>query len=278
MRGFDENNTGAPESPELKFIKSRQKKRGTGGNEPEKKSKLTLWWENFIYHYKWHAIAALFLVCVLIFLIVSTATKTEFDGYVMYAGGKNLRTYAEGDDGITYTEINSAFSRFTTDVNGDGNRVISFLDIYLPSDEEIKAAEAKGDGINYSLLRENDETFRYNMLSGDYYICLISESLFLEWTKDEKNNPFVKIAPYLPEGAKLATGEGDEGYRLPSEYGVYLSSTPSADNQGFKNLPEDTVICLRSVSGALSKRKSSEKLFAGAEEMLRNLLADKAYT
>lgn len=243
------------------------------------KSPIVTWLENFFYHYKWHVICGAVAVFFLTFCILQTCSRTTFDSYILYAGGKNLRVTAEGEAEATFTPIYQAAQRFVPDFDENGERNISFLDIYLPSSEEIKALESGKEGVNHSLLAENGELFRTNMLTGEYYICLISKPLFDEWTKNEENNPFVKISLLLPEGAKIAENAEDDGYLLASEWGVYLSSTPTGDNPGFKNLPVDTILCFRKLpvmsSGA---SKKANQAYENAKEVFINILSDEAYS
>ena len=236
--------------------------------------------ENFFYHYKWHTVAALAVVLILTFILLQNCSKTVYDAHILYAGGKNLRTISEGENEMAYYPLYSATGRFVSDFDGDGNRNVSLTDIYLPSDDEIKAMENSGGSINYTLLKENDELLRQNMLFGDYYICLLSESLFKEWTKSESSNPFVKITDLLPENAAIAESDSDEGYKLASEYGVYLSSTPTADNPGFSALPADTVIAFRKYTSSSSygKGEKAKSYYAHCENVLRLMLEDKAYS
>ena len=197
----------------------------------------------------------------------------------MYAGGKNLRIVLESEKEPAYHSLFAATERFVADFDGDSQRKLSLLDIYIPSSEEIEAAEKNGDGVNYSLIRENDELFRQNVLFGDYYICLLSEDLFKKWTETESGNPFREITEYLPEGAKIKDTDDGEGYRLISKYGVYLSSTPISDNPGYSSLPSDTVICIRKYTNSSSfSGKTAERYYSHAENTLRLMLLDKAYS
>lgn len=266
-------------SPELVFGKKKNEpseKSDTGediSTEAVKgKSKFRLWLENFFYHYKWHSIAALFLIFVILFCTLQTCNRTVFDSYVIYAGGKNLWDSNESGDDSTYSTIYNTLGRYTPDFDGDGNRHVSFKSIYLPTGKEVDTEK-----IDSSLLLERKEEFRQTMLYGDYYICLISENLFREYTKDKKNNPFTYIAQYLPSDAKIATGKEDDGYLLASEYGVYLSSTPLASRPGFKMLPENTVICFRILSDFSSASNKTKSKYSNAESTLRLMLADDAY-
>ncbi len=272
-------------SPDIAFGKKKSAsnaKNDTGDDisdgDVKEKSKFRLWLENFFYHYKWHSIAALFLVFVILFCTLQTCTKATFDSYIIYAGGKNLRVYDDAAGEALYRPVCNAVDKYVSDFDGDGNRHVSFLDIYIPSGKEIAEMEAQGNTPNPSLLKENRDNFNQHMLYGDYYICLISEELFTNLTKDAKNNPFSGISQYLPEDAKITTNKTDTGYRLASEYGVYLSSTPLSDKEGFKHLPDNTIIAFRMLSELASSKKRDAEKYRNAESTLRLMLADKAYS
>ena len=226
--------------------------------------------ENFFYHYKWHTIIAAFFVFILALCVFQTCKKTSYDAYIMYAGGKNLRTMEEGETESTFVILYKTMGFYVGDYDEDGEKNVSFSDIFLPSADEIKKLEEEGNA-PYTLLGDNDELFRNNMLSGNYYVCLLSEYLFNEWTKND-NNPFVSITDYLPEGAKIANVEGEDGYRLASDCGVYLSSTPLKDEPGFKYLPDDTIICLRKFSKASTPGRKGENIYKNSEKLLCALL------
>ncbi len=231
--------------------------------------------ENFFYHYKWHTLIAAFFVFVISVCIFQTCKRTSYDAYVLYAGGENLRVIEEGETESTYEILYKAMGIYVGDYNEDNERNLSFIDIYLPSADEIKKLEEEGD-VPYNLLKDNDELFRNNMLSGNYYVCMVSEYLFKEWTEGG-SNPFAPISPYLPGGAKIANNEEEEGYRLASEYGVYLKSTPLANKPGFKYLPSDTVICFRKFSKTATPGKRGETTYANAETLFRAMLKAETY-
>lgn len=231
--------------------------------------------ENFFYHYKWHTLIAAFFVFVIALCIFQTCKRTTYDAYVLYAGGKNLRTIEAEETDTTFEILYKSLGAYVGDYNDDDERNLSMIDIYLPSDEEIKKLEEEGN-VPYNLLKDNDELFRNNMISGNFYVCMISEYLLEEWTKNN-TNPFAPISLYLPEGAKIAESENDEGYRLASEYGVYLSSTPLGDKPGFKYLPEDTVICFRKYSKAAAPGKRGREIYENSEKFFRAFIKGEMY-
>ena len=241
------------------------------------KSPFISWFENFWYHYKVQFIATVVIIFFLGFCILQTCSRTVFDSYILYAGGKPLRVASENESESAFTELYDASKRFVPDFDKNGERNLSLLDIYLPSSAEIEALESEG-GVNHSLINENGELFRTNMLTGEYYICLISKPLFDEWTKSDSTNPFVKVSLLLPEGSKIAESADDDGYLLASEWGVYLSSTPTRDNPGFKNLPSDTILCFRKLPVMSSGKKKTNQTYENAKEVFINILCDTAYS
>ena len=243
--------------------------------------------ENFWYHYKWHTIIALVLIIAITIASLQMCTKTSYDMYVMYAGGSDIKMSGFDGKSSDFERLHSATLRFISDVDGDGERNLSMLNLFLPSDEQIKEYEktiGKDEEINYTLLTENDKTFKECMMYGEFYICILSEHLLEEWSKSADFVPFLPIADYLPEGAKFVTGSGitaEEGtYVLASEYGVYLSSTPLADNPGYESLGSDTVICIRMYSEFSNRFNKKESLehFRNSEDVLRRMLSDTAYS
>ncbi len=241
--------------------------------------------ENFFYHYKWHTVVALFLVIAIVICSFQMCKKTSYDMYVMYAGSTNVSMLSDGEETSKYEKLLDATKRFVPDFDGDGEKHISLLNIYLLSDEEIRELEAQGPDKmpNYTQQAENGTLFRDTLLYGDYHICILSYHLFEEWTKNEENCPFVPIRDYLPEGAKVSTGTEpapeNDAFVLPNEYGVYLRSTPLADNPGYSLLGDDTVICLRMYSEISENfnKKQAKAHYENSEAVLRLMLADRAH-
>ncbi len=249
-------------------------------------TKFSAWLDNYWYHYKWHTIAALFVIFIVTICTVQTCSRTEMDIQIMYAGNDDIKMLSGGEELSEYEVLMKAVRRFVPDRDGDGGRNVALLTLFLPSDKrvaELKEELGKGYELNYTLINDNSETFDANIVYGDYYICILSSHLLDKKTvSDEANNPFVKITHYLPEGAEYSYGAENSdtgGYVLHSDYGVYLSSTPLADNPGFSELSADTVIAMRKFSDVTSafSTSKSEDYFRYTEDVLRRMLKDEAY-
>ncbi len=198
---------------------------------------------------------------------------------------------AEAGKKSEYEELLLAIRKYSPDRDGDGNRNITLQNLYLPSAEEIARLEAlikelkeKGEEsfeISYPLISSNKATFENDLIFSDYHIYFISDSLLFSNTKTEASNPFADIRGYLPEGSESILGNAEtesDCYVLASEYGVYLHSTPLANEPGFSGLPKNTVIALRKYSPETSGLSSvkSKDYFSYNERVLRNLLSGKA--
>ena len=269
-----------------------EKEGGKVEGEVKIKTPFLTWLDNFFYHYKWHTVAVLFVIAVIVICTMQTCSRTTFDTHIMYAGDKDVKMSAPSGETSEHEELLRAVKKYTPDRDGDGNRNIDLKNLYLPSDAEIARLEAliaelKAEGkesfeIGYSLISSNRKTFSETLIFGDCYVYIISDHLLFENTSDPKSNPFAPIKEYLPEGAEYETGNNTESgkYALAGEWGVYLHSTPLSDEPGFSSLPENTVIAMRKLSVATSSlsREKAEAYFAYNEEILRNMLSGEAYS
>ena len=80
----------------LKIMEDEMKKNADG--DVQIKSPFLTRLDNFWYHYKWHSIAALFAVLVIIIIAVQISSKPSYDIHIMYAGTHSFdRTSSDGD-------------------------------------------------------------------------------------------------------------------------------------------------------------------------------------
>lgn len=224
--------------------------------------------ENFWYHYKIHTIAAVILLITLTVLLIQTCNRVSYDAHILYAGGYEIKHTASGGDLAPYVKITSALKSVCEDADGDGAVNVSLLNLFVVNSEE--ADELIKDNpsleINATLVSEDTERLGQNLLYGDYYVCFLSERIFLEYEERYGGALFADVSPYIPEGAE---------YELCSKSGVYLSSLPFSKLPEICNLPDDTVVCLRQVSEvseAFGKAKN-QKSFERGEKIITSILA-----
>lgn len=231
---------------------------------PEIQSPFLRWLDNFWYHYKWHTLIALFFVLLITVSSVQMCKKNSFDIYIMYAGQHDVKRTS--NTGITeYETLLQGLNKHAHDFDADGKTSVSFLPLFLPSGEEIKEI-TKEDGVevNTAVIKDNSEIFNTNIVYSNYYLCILSKSLYETYRVISDVEIFVPLASYV---------EGTDA-TLYAKDAILLSSTPLGQSAGFADFPEDTVICLRNtteVSQNLTGAKSREH-FENAETVLKRML------
>lgn len=225
---------------------------------------------NFWYHYKWHTIAVLFVLFVVIICMAQCAGNTRYDIQVLYAGNHAFGRVSEDGGYSEYMTTVSSLKEFAEDHDKNGEINISLLDLYLLTADEIAELEKNPDSnqLSYQLLQENASMLKNNLDMSDYYVCFLSERLFIQYSEGDENlGRFAKIADYTTEGKE---------YDFVSEHGIRLSSLDVKNLPGISSLDaEDTVVCIRKVSAMSSMftKNQSEEQFRRSEEFLRNLLS-----
>ncbi len=241
---------------------------GRFGEGPEIKSETVEKISNFWYYYKWHTIVALFVIFVVVVCTLQMCTKGTVDAYIMYAGGSEVSRTPEGGDIPEYNKLLAALEEYVPDYDGDGKTVISLSTLFALSEEEIAEYE-KQDGIevNEMLLKEDAATLRDRLYVGEYYVCLLSPSVYDTYNADEDVSLFCPVSGYA---------EGADGLVYYDEYSVVLSSTPLYKNSAAVReiLPADTLVVLRIKSAIASAFGGSqnEERFARSEEIFKNIL------
>ena len=225
---------------------------------------------NFWYHYKWHTIGLLFTLFVIVVCVAQCAGNTRYDVQVLYAGNHAFGRVSEDGGFSEYSTAVSSLAELVEDYDRNGEVNVSFLDLYLLTAEEIAEIESGPDAgrLSYQLLQENSTMLKSNLDMSDYYVCFLSERLFVQYSEGDSNlGRFAKIAPYTAEGKE---------YDFVSEYGIRLSSLDIKNMPGLSSLDaEDTVVCIRNVSAASTMfgKETSAEQFQRGEELLRRILS-----
>ena len=97
---------------------------------------MTIWKkiENFWYYYKWYVLGAVFIIGSLSFLMYDSARKPDPDLTVCYIGNSASQLGAED-------ALNERLADLLTDVNGDGQTYIEWLELtFEPDDLQNKNA------------------------------------------------------------------------------------------------------------------------------------------
>lgn len=236
---------------------------GGENGQVEYKPSLSSRIENFFYHYKWHTIAAVIAIIVFVVIGVQMCSKDDYDAYVLYAGGHSV-SRQENSDVAEYVKITSALERVSEDFDKNGEKSVTLLDLYTPTPDE--QAESGKDNLGGFTL-ENFSTLEYELVSGsDYYVCFLSEYNYNKYRIWDDVRIFVPLAPYAGDNPDL------EYY---DESAIYLCSLEFYKLDGIKELPPDTLVCLRAKSSVASffNKKQNEKMYERAEIIIKNILS-----
>ena len=197
--------------------------------------KKVSWLENFWYHYKIPAIIVAAAIVFGVVVGVQIATKESYDLYVLYAGSANVNdTLATGVAPVKQME--SAFAK----VSGDESLKTTVQSFVWVND--VLAAEYKKNDVAVNV-SQNNKTYQTVMdaiASGKCAIMMLDENIY----KDVRDRGALE---------KLSDVLGYEVGGALDEYGVYLADTPfGRDFDGFRDLPEGTVLCVRNLQNGFS--------------------------
>ena len=236
-----------------------QEKQGT---QVGVKSPFLSWLDNFWYHYKWQTLIALFLVFAILVCSVQMCKREDYDVFVMYAGAHDVERKSSSVS--EYEKVVRHLTDICRDYDEDGRVAPSFLSLFLPSNEEIEEINAtEGYEVNTAVVADNAEIFRTNIVYSDYYLCLLSPSVYETYRVISGVEMFVPLASYV--------GEREVEYYAADA--VLLSSTAFGKQIGFESFPPDTLVCLRILTDLQGKKRDSVEKYERAEDMIRNLFA-----
>lgn len=231
--------------------------------------------ENFWYHYKWHTLIALFLLFVVTVCTLQMCNKESYDVYIMYAGDYEVSHRTEDGGDPPFVQMKDTLLPYVPDRDGNGKTTLELNTLYILTPAEIEAenerrrAEAEAgdtrfEEVNAAFIMENRSVFQSDVKYSDYYICILSPSMYKSSRTSADGTPL-----YAP----LASYVTDTGIEYHAEDAVLLSSTALADKPVFRDMPEGTVICLRALSDVSAKKTRNREVFAAAEQALRAMLA-----
>lgn len=241
---------------------------GADGGMRFAKGRFGKWFENFWYHYKWHTLITLFVVLVITICTVQICKRPDYDIHIVYAGSANVRGSKNENDISEYEKICKSLNEATEDFDGNGSVSSSLEAIYLLSESEISDIQesVQGTGNEFNYNRENQNDFRDRLYYSDIYVFLISESIYKSYQVTEQNTPMFSSIRDLCEAGSSAVFLDDSA--------VYLSSTEFGKLPGLCDLPDDTLITLRSI-GAISSHFDKDRTTAeyeNAKKVVYNMI------
>ncbi len=240
--------------------------------EAPKKS-FAKWLDNYWYHYKWHTIAVIFVIIVVVVCTVQLIDRDEYDVLIAYAGSKDVSKKAENGDVAEIVTMQTSLKDVVWDVDENGEVSISLETFFWLSSDEISAlekelAEKREEGgvveeINYNLLTSNYQTVDSLILYSDYFLWFVSDDLY-EYVQDASDESrFVDLGS-MPDADSTAEFYGED------TCAVYLKSTEFYKMPGICDLPEDTLIVVRRLG--VGTNKSTKQAYEVALDMAKEII------
>lgn len=187
--------------------------------------------KNIWFYYKWHILIGIFLLTLFTVLLSQCVTKEDADLYIYWAGPVYLTDNAQ-------KEISGAFDAVIPD---DCAKSIAMITTVYGNKVNIGATPSENEQyyVDYTGKKATLMEFKNQMRLPNTVICLLSPACFEHALSDgETLRPLSDVLEALPENGVV--GEG---------YGITLSALPFyQSNSALKNLPEDTVLCVKSPS------------------------------
>lgn len=217
--------------------------------------------ENFWFHHKWKVIISAFFLIVIGVGAFQMFTKEKYDTQVSVA------TH------VIYTKeeleaFNKTLESFMSeDVNSDGKKNLAVYRYRIYSEEEIEEANSGFDEngnpkivSDKNFIREQITELNNTINSGQCTLMFVSAYEYDELVNKRPNDVLLLPMPEL-FGDELPEGVTENGY------GVKLNSIAAYELDGFKWLPDDTVICI------LRKFPTvSEERYEADKEMFKNIV------
>lgn len=220
-----------------------------------KKGRFATWCENVWYHYKVPIIIALVLIVALSVCIVQCAKREPTPDYILcYAGEASLLP----------TKNNTV----AADMAASAESLIESGGLRIGNGVRIDNWQVRKGAALDSYNKDSIQSLQNELSTPIAYLYLLSEHTFDVYTTTQGGRLVVPVAEYLPADSTVEI--------TPDGYGVYLRSTPAASLPGFRDLPDDTVLCLRIPYAAFSHGNSARQQFDRSEALFRAMLGATA--
>ncbi len=213
--------------------------------------------ENFWYHYKTHTIIAAILVVTVIICLVQCLTRpATADFHIFYFGPADLKPSSTN---TIVADSQNALLPDAKEALGDEEATVqlSFYTInHANKDAIVQNANQQNRATLLSLLQAPSD--------GSGYIYLLGEVIYND--NSTYGRPLVEYMADL----RIYKSENspDTLHFTKDGTGVYIHSTRLASLPGIKDLPEDTILCLHTLTPFME-----DDVFARCENLIRKILA-----
>ena len=211
--------------------------------------KFYKWFDNYWYHYKWPTVIVAFFTCAFLIMGLQMCGREKTDVYLIYAGP---HLFEENTVHELASDVNKIIP---DDFNGDKKKTSEIVDLYILSEEQIKAekeAAEKEEEVYYynaQFFAEERRKFDQLIFAGEYSICLLDPHLYESVKESGGFRPLSEVLESVPESAI-----DEYGIKLSeTEFGRFFTSAAA--------LPDDTVLCLRreSTMSFLNRDRAEEQ-------------------
>ena len=221
--------------------------------------------DNFWYHYKWPTLIIAFFAVFFLIAIAQMGTKNAYDAHLLYAGP----AYLDGEvvaDILTSVDKAADQAYDITDnpadhdddgmINCDFNKIV-----YVPT---MTAEEYKENDIYFNGVENLNARGQFDnlIMIGEYVVLLIDKSLYDETVATGAFCRLSDILDTVPENAY-------------DECGILLADLPICVENGFRQLPDDTVLCCRTKSyvNNFNKKVQEEALYDARVALFRQIVS-----
>lgn len=199
------------------------------------------WFENYWYHYKWHTIAGLFLLFVIVTFVADMLGKEVYDTEVS-VNCKTAISYEQSD------QMSRLLSQYATDYDGNGEVNVGVnLNVFPPNETDAQmmmAAQVK---------------FAAEVSEGNSMIMIMDDYIY-----DQIGDPtvFCDLSVY-----------SDKAYDQNRK--IKLSDTPLGEDPLLAEIADDIFLVLRSPdTHAVKRNEESLAQYENDIAVLENLLTD----
>lgn len=188
------------------------------GGELKGKAKLS----NFWYYYKWHTIAAIFVVLVAAITIHECATQIHPDVSVLLATEASVST--------TPLDFNAQFGELIEDVNEDGRKEVFLSEMWIPANPQDEQSTVMLQKVDLEFAGGETKLYLFDKTNYDRYITRdaftpVGRFIDLSGVPEEKkvyNEAGEVIALNLKGSAKLK----EMGFQNDEIYACFLFVRP----------------------------------------------------
>jgi hypothetical protein len=192
--------------------------------------------DNFMYHYKFLALAVIGIAAIVIFALAQCVSRTTPDADIAYAGTRVFDVYEMNNMQAAFNEI------LGEDLTGDGNIRTNFVYYRFMTDTQIEQAVARGEIVDISAIRIVRTQLALEVIAANNIIYFMSPEAYRATRRVNNINSFMFI--------DHALGYKPPEHILYDEFAIRLNELPCYYYfEGINAFPEDTLLAIRDLRG-----------------------------